>query len=271
MFWRAVQFSAMKNKPPYPLASVDNALRLIHLLRDEGAIGVSEAAQLLGCGRSTAHRLLSMLVYRDFAVRDDNSRTYLPGAALTAAPLGGRGRLSELRRLAMPHLERLCDEVDESVNLMVRVGTHTRFLATVEGRQVLHVGDRQGTILPAHLSSGGKALLAELSPEHLADLYQRRSGPLDGDHKCLPAEEFRRLGHELERVRRAGYALNLEATEAGICAIGRVIRDPAGTGVAAISIAMPSIRFPRDGVEGLVQALTQATDRIEAELRAAPA
>ena len=38
----------MKNKPPYPLASVDNALLLVQMLRDQGALRVSEAAEELG-------------------------------------------------------------------------------------------------------------------------------------------------------------------------------------------------------------------------------
>ncbi|MFD0533119.1 helix-turn-helix domain-containing protein [Actinomadura luteofluorescens] len=68
----------MENKPPYPLRSVDNALHLLQVLRDQGGLRVSEAAAELGTARSTAHRLLAMLVYRGFAVQDDN-HTYLPG------------------------------------------------------------------------------------------------------------------------------------------------------------------------------------------------
>ncbi|MGW1345017.1 IclR family transcriptional regulator [Kribbella sp. NPDC002412] len=250
----------MKNKPPYPLASVDNALRLIHMLRDEGELRLSDAADELGVGRSTAHRLLSMLVYRDFAVQDEVNRTYLPGAALSAGPLNGQPRNQELRRLLMPHLERLCHQVDESVNLMVRVGTHTRFLATVETRQMLRVGDRQGTVLPAHESSGGKALLAELPDDHLAELYLR------GPEPVLSEEDFGRLTRDVAQTRRSGYALNLEATEAGICAIGRVVRDADGAAIAAVTISAPTVRFPADRIESLAKALAETTARAGRDL-----
>lgn len=160
----------------------------------------------------------------------------------------------------MPHLERLCHQVDESVNLMVRVGTHTRFLATVEARQVLHVGDRQGTVLPAHESSGGKALLAELPDDHLAELY------LQGPEPVLGEAEFGRLTRDVAQTRRCGYALNLEATEAGICAIGRVVRDSDGVAIAAMTISAPTVRFPAERIDPLAKALAATAARAGRDL-----
>ncbi|MEU8274327.1 hypothetical protein ACFYOK_01750 [Microbispora bryophytorum] len=43
----------------------------------------------------------------------------------------------------------------------------------VEGPQALHVGSRIGMLLPAHVTSGGEALLAELLDEELRALYPR--------------------------------------------------------------------------------------------------
>jgi IclR family acetate operon transcriptional repressor len=231
--------------------SVDNALRLLHLLRDNGRLRVSEAATELGIARSTAHRLLAMLVYRDFAMRDEQ-RGYLPGPALLAAPvLGGPAR--HLRRALLPHLEALCARVDETVNLTVRVGTQTRFIASVESEQVLHVGDRQGTVLPARRTSGGKALLALLPAAELADLY--------ADEPDLDS-----LRRELDTVRARGYALNREATETGVSAIGRALTDGSGRAVAAISIAVPTARFTQDRIGRLAAELAAAVEHARAEL-----
>ena len=52
----------MKNKPPYAIESVDNALRILQALRDSGRVRVSELAAELGIARSTAHGLLAMPV-----------------------------------------------------------------------------------------------------------------------------------------------------------------------------------------------------------------
>src|SRR5918992_1089221 len=216
----------MKNRPPYSLESVDNALRLLQLLRDQGRLRVADAAAELGTARSTAHRLLAMLVYRDFATQDEQ-HGYLPGPALSAPPVRDRP-LQELRRALLPHLEALC----------VRVGTQTRFLASVESTQILRVGDRAGTVLPATRTSGGKALLATLSRAELAELYLPSGDDgghhgQDRDEAAMSPAEFERLCRALETVRRRGYGLNLEETETGVKAIGRCVHDESGGGAPA--------------------------------------
>lgn len=75
----------MKNRPAYAIESVDNALRVLQLLRDSGQVRVCDVAAEIGTARSTAHRLLAMLVYRDFAVQAED-RSYRPGPALSAKP-----------------------------------------------------------------------------------------------------------------------------------------------------------------------------------------
>lgn len=247
----------MKNKPPYPLKSVDNALRMLHVLRDQGRTGVSEAAAELGIARSTAHRLLAMLVYRDFAVRDDD-HTYRPGPALSAPRLTGRP-LRLLRSALQPHMEDLCERAGETVNLMIRVGTQTRFLASVESAQILHVGDRQGTILPAWRTSGGKALLAELADGQVLDLFRRDAG---GRAAEITEKERKALLADLRSVRRRGYAENLGETEAGVSAVGMCVRHGAAA-VAALSVAVPTVRYSRATAGFLVAELHATARRVE--------
>jgi DNA-binding IclR family transcriptional regulator len=52
----------LKKPPPYTITSVDNALRIAAMLQLEGSLTLSEVAERLGVARSTAHRLLAMLV-----------------------------------------------------------------------------------------------------------------------------------------------------------------------------------------------------------------
>jgi DNA-binding IclR family transcriptional regulator len=228
----------VKNKPPYAIESVDNALRILQALRDSGQVRVSGVAAELGIARSTAHRLLSMLVYRDFAVKTDD-HVYLPGPALSAPPLAGEPA-QRLRQALRPHMEELRDRVSETVNLTVRLGTQTRFLHTEECAQLLRVGDRQGTILPAWRTSGGKALLADLPDARLTALLRAAAGR--GPDR-LPTAERRALVAELRTIRERGYAENIEESESGVCAVGMCVRDAAGEAVAALSVSAPSVRY----------------------------
>lgn len=260
-----MQNAPQRRKPTYSLDSVDNALHLVQLLRDEGRLRLKDASEQLHVAPSTAHRLMSMLVYRGFAVQDE-SRTYLPGPSLGVAPVSV-GWTRQLRNLAQPHLEYLLSQLDETVNLMIRVGTSVRFLSTIESSSLLRVGDRQGTVLPARHTSGGKAMLAQLDTAHLARLYQSKGSAFSAD--LLTADDFEALVEELRRVREHGYALNIEETEEGLVAIGAVLSNGAGHALGAFSVAAPAVRaevLTHEKTIGMVLATRAGIERDIVEL-----
>lgn len=246
--------SAVKNKPEYGIASVDHALHLAAVLQQEGPLRVSEAAERLGVARSTAHRLLAMLVYRDFAEQDADRR-YLAGPALR---LQARPEpVTLLRTAALPHLRTLMEDSGETANLVVVVDGQARFVATVECLHILRVGDREGRTLPAHLASAGLAVLAARSDAEITALYATADSPVAD----VPA-----LLRELRSVRRRGFAVNNQRTEAGLTAIGCALRGAAGTVIAGLSIAMPTARYRRDRLIGWSDNLATAAARIHQDL-----
>ena len=205
---------------------------------------------LVGVAVSTAHRLLQTLAYRDFA-RQSADRTYVAGPALRALPTR-IAPIPILRDAASGVMAGLVDATEESVHLMVLAGAEVHFIATVECRRVLAVGDRTGKSLPAELTSGGKAMLAALPREDIDELY-----------RDLPPDELVRLRRRLAAVRRQGYALNSGQTERGLTAIGVGI-DGSRTAIrAALCISMPTARFSRDRLPALVDALRSAAEDVE--------
>lgn len=66
----------------YTIESLDTGLRLMQLFLAHDTLTVSEAAELLSVGRSTAHRVLSTLEGRGFAIRDFSGRGYSAGPEL---------------------------------------------------------------------------------------------------------------------------------------------------------------------------------------------
>jgi IclR family transcriptional regulator, acetate operon repressor len=253
-----IHFSVVKNKPPYAIESVDHALVLAQLLQQEGSLRVTDAAERLGVSRSTAHRLLAMLVYRDFAEQTEDRR-YRPGGVLRPADVS-EAPVRLLRQVSLPHLHTLTERVQESTNLVVLAGNEVRFIATVECAQPLRVGDRVGRVLPAHLASGGKALLATMPAHEVAGLYEA-----SGDDVDLP-----RLRRQLAMVRKRGFAINDQQTETGLTAVGLAVRDPYGQPCAAISIAMPRARFDRDQLPMWVGAISATVALVERDLAARP-
>lgn len=245
----------MRNRAPDALRSVDSALLLATVLQQEGPLRVTDAAARLGVSVSTAHRVLGALVFRDFAVQLPD-RSYGPGKLLQHSP-APPDAVAQLRDAALPHMRDLVDRLGETVNLTILVDSAVRFVATVECGHVLRVGDRTGRSLPAHLTSGGTAVLATLSR---AELETALVG--------LDDLAVDRLHHELRAVRRCGYAVNDQRTEAGLTAVGVALPRVAGVPLASIALAMPTARYSRHSLAVWSADLSRAAAEIAMDLQA---
>jgi DNA-binding IclR family transcriptional regulator len=250
----------LKTPPPYPIASVDHALRAATILQMEGDASVSQIAERLGVARSTAHRILAMLVYRDFAVQGED-RVYRAGPVLELAS-HSQSLVSRLRAAALPHLHRVVDLLDETANLIVRTGDTVRFIASVECRQALRVGSREGMVFPAHRTTAGLLLLADLSDEELDEVYAAER------YQERPADrpDPDRLRAELRRLRRNGFAVNRGRSERGLVAVGVPVRDPDGRALAGLSVSLPSVRYDPHRLRSLVATLDAAAHALEQDL-----
>lgn len=240
--------------PKYAIESVDNALRLLLLLREKRSLGVQQASEALGVAPSTAHRLFAMLQHRGFAEQDAATRTYRAGPVLVELGLAALQEL-DIRRVARPRLEHLVSILDETAHLVVLRGTSVLFIDCVEPSRILHAGSRIGQTLPAHATAGGKALLAALPEERLLELFpDERLGSVTRRTQTSRPELFR----ELARVRELGYAVNDGESEEELVAVAAVILSRDETPRGAITVAVPATRYDAAALERMVPAIRAA-------------
>jgi DNA-binding IclR family transcriptional regulator len=246
-------------KPPqYPIESVDNVLRLLHLFQDHDTLRVNEASRLIDVAPSTAHRLLAMLQFHRMVARNGRSREYHPGPALLELGLSVVKAL-DLRSVARPHLEALAAQVPETVTLGVLQGRQVVFVDGVESSKSVRVGSRIGSTYPAHVTSAGKILLAQIPLERFRELYPnlRLRG---GSPKALTSRQD--LERQLTAARREGFALNLAESEDDLGAVSVAIWDSRHRPRASLSISMPLSRFSLADVPRLVRLLAATAARI---------
>jgi DNA-binding IclR family transcriptional regulator len=248
--------------------SVDNALRLLQLVGERQALRVAEAADLLDVARSTAHRLLAALRRRGFVAQDRPNGAYRPGPALYEIGLAAVSRI-DIRRVARPVLERLCETTQETVSLAVLEGTTVRFVDCAESPRSVRVGNRTGVVRQAHASAVGKAILAGLSGAELDRRYPDETLPPATTAAAMTRTS--RLRGELETIRIQGYALNWEESADGVCAVSVALRDTAGQPLAGLGIAAPSSRIGSpEALRAFVPALQEGADAVLERLRTAP-
>jgi DNA-binding IclR family transcriptional regulator len=246
---------ASRQRPPYAITSVDNALQLVQILARDGSLRVSDAAAELGVAKSTAHRLLGMLCYRNFARKDDD-HVYWRGPALGQPHV--TARRNDLSTVAAPFLEQLQRESDETVHLVVLRGTEVEFLTSLECTQSLRVGSRAGAVMGAFRTSGGQALLAALPDTELAARY-----PDGVPESGLDQAGLRRA---LAAVRRRRYGINEGLSERGVVAIGVAVRGADGQPVASVCVSAPAFRLPRRRFQQAADILHQHVASLETEL-----
>ena len=156
--------------PVYRLHSVDHALQLLLLFRSKPSLRVSEVADHLNVARSTAHRLLGMLVHRQFAVQDPATKAYRPGPRLVEIGLAAVGAL-DVRARMRPYLTEIAAATGETVSLLVLEGDAVHFIDSIESQRTVRVGSRMDARMPAHATSAGKAMLAALSIDEVLAIY----------------------------------------------------------------------------------------------------
>lgn len=246
--------------PAYPVRSVAKALEILLLLRDHEIVGVSQVSQQLGIARSTAHRLLRMLEHYEFARREPDSRGYQTGPVLVS--LGFAAVLHmDIRRRARPHIEQLAREVQETVTLFALEGANVRFLDCVESPRVIRVSARTGLLRPAHCTSAGKAILADLATVDVERLYPDERLQALTDRSITRRSE---LLTALAEIRRVGYATNIGESDADLAAVGVVVPGATGAGRVGLGIAAPEARLAPAQIRRIAAA-AQRTARIIAD------
>lgn len=248
--------------PQYPIESVDNALKLLLLLGEYPQIRLSEATRYLGVASSTAHRLLAMLSYRGFVRQDPVSKAYLPGPALTSVAFAIFGRI-DVQRTAMPIMRALSERLRETIHVGVLDGSSVRFVAAVEGPSAVRVASRLGRTMPAHCTSTGKVMLAQLPEPELRQLLPDEQLEAITVHSINSRAE---LQAELSRIRERGYAVNREESEEGVASVAVVIPTQAPGLRLALNAAAPQHRLDPSQCSAVAAVLVEAAKEIGDQL-----
>ncbi len=204
-------------------------------LHPEG-ITAGDIARATDLKAPTAHRLLSVLCDRGFAVQDGGR--YMPGPQIQilAGEAVDRYALEDVGR---PLLAKLRDETTETVFMSVRRGLRLTYLVCMASSHSVQMYGEPGQQIPLHATSQGKVVLAFL-PSGVGD---RIVDQLDLTRYTAstitdPAE----LRRVMDDARRDGYALSLEERELGVRSIAAPVFDATGSIAAAICVGGPIFR-----------------------------
>ena len=188
---------------------------MLAALEADGPLSLADLAASTGLPRATAHRLAVALETHGLVRRDDGGRFAL-GLRFVAfsRAAGAQFPLAEISR---PTLERLRDEVGESVQLYVREGEARRCLVSLESPHGLRWIVPEGALFPLDRGSAGTVLSGTRASATRA-----------------PAT-----------VAKAVWVESIEARERGVCSVSAPVTGPGGRVLAAVSVSGPVERLGR--------------------------
>lgn len=249
----------MRTDTPYAVRAVVRVLDILDLLRERqcGAT-LAELASISEMPKSSVFRYLATLESRGYVEREGSSGTFRLGAAFLA---NEAQHLGVLGRAARPHLQRLRDQFEETVNLGVLDGTRIVYLEIVESRRSMRFVAQKGDSEHVHSTALGKAISTLLDPQEIHMILEAEGMPALTDRTITEAQAFL---VEVDRIRAAGYAIDDGENEPA----GRCVAVPL-IGVmprSAISLSAPAARFSADDAREAAILLTSAADSIAQEM-----
>jgi len=235
--------------------AVERALDILLCFAKKPEWGLTEISAQVGLHKSTVFRLLATLEERGFVVRDEASEKYRLGLRILELS-ANFAREDDLSVILLPEMERLRDEIDETVSLYVRDGHERVRIQAVQSAQPIRRVATVGARLPLSVGASSKVLLAFADPAVRNEVMNDPSWPETVDK--------RKFLEQLEGIVAAGYATSFEEREPGAAAISAPIFNRSGKLVAALAVSGPSNRLTYEEMLNHLPAILEAARRMGA-------
>ncbi|MDQ3698446.1 MAG: IclR family transcriptional regulator [Gemmatimonadota bacterium] len=248
--------------PPAGAQAIARAMTILRAFDDSHPQwGLSELARTTGLNKTTTYRLLSALEREGLIAQNPVTEVYRLGPESIA--LGARAlRSNDLRATSRVHLESLAERTGETATLEVLAGKEMLILDEVQSRALIGTSPSVGTRWPAHATSTGKVLLADLPVNERRALLGARLAKLTS----RTITSHRALNAELTRVRDRGFAVANEELDTGYVAVSAPVRGHDSHIVAALSVGGPSVRMTQARVAGIATLTRAAATKISRQL-----
>ncbi len=238
--------------------ALERGLRVIEAFNEvDSELTLSEVARKTALKPATARRSLLTLEKLGH-VQCIKGRYFLSARvlALGSAYL----RSSNVEGLLLPTLRRLVDEFGDSAGIAVRVDTNVLYVAHYFMPGSIRQIAGTGVSYPAHLTSMGRILLADL-PEDALDRWLSRSPMIR--YTEFTVTDPRQFRAALKAVRANGYATVRDELFLGVTALAVPIADSSGRAVAALNTSAYSGQFTeRRLVQDRLASLKKASKEI---------
>lgn len=220
----------------------------------EPELTLAEIRARTGYPTSTAQRLVANLVAEEFLDRVGDRFRIGARVAYWAAPVASS---MDILQAVSPALESLRDASGETACFFRREGPFRVCVAIAETRHAIRREMHVGKVVPLHVGSAGRVLLA-WDEEALAEVL--RTGLDRFTDATITDPELLRA--KVEETRRMGFAVTSGERDEGATGVAAPVFDSRGRVAGALMISGPSFRLPHERAELWAENVVGAADQV---------
>ena len=221
-----------------------------------GSTTLKTVIDTTGLGRSSAHRMIQLLVQMGY-LRHGSPGEFRLGPTLIEFGFTALNQ-DPLPVVARESLEALAERTQDTIHLSVEDGESVLYLHKIPGTRGAEMRSRIGHRMPLTRTGVGKALL--LGQE---DRWERLFIAENPEADSAAVESFVK---RMNGYTRDGASFDLEENEPGIRCVAAPIRDGSGEIVAGISLSATRPFMPKDRMQALVPVMKAAAREISVKL-----
>ncbi len=222
------------------LTSIEKAIRvLLAFDQRHPSWGVRRLSEHLGFSAATVQRILSTFKDYHLVDQDTATRQYRLGAAFYHF-IQTLQQSYPITRVAPEFMRRLALKTGETVHLNVIEDQSRVCIDAVESNQALKASMPVGSRSPLYAGASSKCLLAFSEPAFRKTyLENTRLVPITAN----TIVDKNKLRSELKMIRNRGYSQSLAERNPGLGSLSTPVFNHQGALLAALSLAIPEIRF----------------------------
>jgi DNA-binding IclR family transcriptional regulator len=248
------------------LTSVERTLDVIEIISKGRLIGITQLANIMKIGTSSAHRILATLEKKGFAVQEPDTGKYTVGHMLVQLTKSVIRKVTALKYI-QPALDELCGKTGENVIFGVVTPSKDKILVLAEeiADKTIIIKPMLYKYLPLYVCSCGKEYLLTLNDKQIKALLSKTALAPFTKYTLTSFTAFRK---QLARFRKLGHSITKDELAVGESEIASAIIDAEDRFAGAIAIVVPTFRFTDKNIKRWGKILTRATRKLSLEFKA---
>lgn len=220
-----------------PMESIKKLFTIVEELRKRNGARVSELSTSLDLPKSTVHRHLQTLEELEYVMKTGD--IYHIGSQFLFIGTAVRDRETAYAQIK-PKIKELATETGERAQFMIEEHGYLSYVYYETGNHAVHTNAQLGKQMPIHATSGGKAILAEMTDEEVSAIIECRGLEKITENTITDNEE---LYSELQQIREDGVSFNDQEYIDGLRSVSVPVTKPNGQPLGAIGVSGPLNRF----------------------------